>query len=487
MPGKTLFAVLCVIGLSFAAGAAELQVASLDTTAGSSHSANATVTTVAGMEGAGGLEISFVSTATEGNPYFWKYVADSSQWQNYDGVKFWVKSGAGTTWGIVELIHDGSYYRLYAGFTITSSWTEVVIPWREFVQRNYTGTTDEVLAAADIQAIGFSIKPSRDKDWQARGPVTFDVDDIRLVDGLSPSPTPVPSAPGLPLTAAKAAATQPFKILCLGDSLTYGAQLPDRTTQAFPVLIEPMFRTGLGYDTITSVNHGIGGEEYWSFAINVQDFIAEEAPDIMLVEFMFNDAYAASGEDFLDTSNIANFRDNVNRSLDIFLRYAGADLAVVVPPPHVIGGVKNTELGPWAAQIEEAATERNLVIVDVYDRFMAKTQVELLTLYAADEVHLSPAGHQEVAEEVYDTLMPYLADAAAPAVSCTHAVIAGTATDAVSGDVLLTVGGTDMGYVNGAWTAPDVVLNAAPASTIIAITAEDASSNVREVTLTIAP
>ena len=475
----------CILLVSVVAGAAELQVNSCDTLP-TSKSANSTVSSIAGMEGAAALRLTMPSTSVDTTPYVWYYVGDSTQWKNYDGVRFWVRSTSGTDWGVMEIIYSASYYRFFAGFTITDTWTEVTIPWREFCQKNYKGTIDSVIALPNpnMQVVGFVVQPSKTKDAADRPAVAYDVDDIRLVDGLALSPTPTPSAPALPISAARAASRQPLKIVVYGDSITYGNQLPDRTTQAYTALLQTMLRNALGYDEITVVNFGIGGKEYWAFACNVQDFIAREAPHLIITEFMTNDVNSASGNNPADTSNIGNYRDNINRALDIFLRYNQADVAVIVPPPNVTGG-KNNILDPWAAQIEAAIAERNLVKLDVYGHFMALSEAELLPLYVADTVHLSVAGHQEMAEAVYNDLLPHLqnADGEAPDIAVVGAVLSGTVTDDLSALVELSVGGIQLGWLSGVWNAPEISVSASP--TTISITGQDASSNTRTLCVSI--
>jgi len=503
MFGRTLScAVFVALLFSVDAWATELQICSMDASVTLSKSATTTITDVSGMEGTGAKQITIATSAGDQNPYVWKYISDATAWKNYEGVKFWVKGNtAADNWGVVDIVYDNNYYHVYAGFEITTSWTEISIPWREFVQRNYQGTINQVLQAQtavptdpnQIQAIGFVIKPIQRIDTADiaqpliyRGPVTFSVDDLRLTTGITLTTTPVPSSVGLPRSAAKVALGQPLKILILGDSISYGTQLngATRLTDRYSALIQTMLNTALAPTTVTVVNAAIGGKEYWEYACNITDIVKRESPDLIITEFMINDTVSSGGP--ADQTRIAQFRDNVNKSLDIFLRYDQADVAVMVPSPP-LADITSHAYDPWAAQLEAAIGERNLLEINVYDHFM--TFGTPATLYAGDSVHPNAAGHQEIADVVYNTILPYLqnGDGEAPTVTVSKAVLYGTVSDGVSPLIQMTVNGVSLGNLTGAWTSQEVTLNVLPASTTIPVVGTDASSNARTVNVTVGP
>ena len=485
------------------AWATELQLCSMDASVTLSKSATTTITDVSGMEGTGAKQITIATSAGDQNPYAWKYISDATVWKNYEGIKFWVKgSTAADNWGVVDIVYDNNYYHVYAGFEITTSWTEISIPWREFVQRNYQGTINQVLQAQtavptdpnQIQAIGFVIKPIQTIDTVTtqlpvyRGPVTFSVDDLRLTTGITLTPTPVPSSVGLPRSAAKVALGQPLKILILGDSISYGTQLnpATRLTDRYSALIQTMLNTALTPTTVTVVNAAIGGKEYWEYASNVTDIVKRESPDLIITEFMINDTVSSGGP--ADQTRIAQFRDNINKSLDIFLRYDQADIAVMVPSPP-LADITSHAYDPWAAQLGAAIAERNLLKIDVYNHFMTLVSPAPATLYAGDSVHPNAAGHQEIANVVYNTILPYLqnGDGEAPNITLSKAVLYGTVSDTSSPLIQMTVNGVSLGTLTGAWTSQEVTLNTLPTPTTIPVIGTDDSGNARTVNVTIGP
>lgn len=413
-------------------------------------------------------------TLSDGNDLAYINIPNGAQWPSYDGVRFWVRSDT-ITWTTIGIIYSGSYLRFYAGFPVTPTWAEITIPWREFTQRNYEGPIESHLS--EVHTFDFSIKPTITKDNQPRTNFVFEIDNIRVVDGLSPSPTPTPSSVDLPRTKAKIAASQHVNIVCLGTSITYGLKLADRTTQAYSPLLESSLRADLGYSDLDVVNFGLPGACSWWAACNIPHFLGPENPDLVIVEFLYNDAWETY-------SDPANYRDNINRLLDILLRWDQADVLVMFPTPHAESG--NTHaMDTWEAELEAAAAERNLATADVYHDFLSLSEGELIALYAAsDFAHPNAAGHQRIAQVLHDALMGYLPDIEPPQVDLTECILSGTADDLVSPPAIVTVVGVGPFPVTStAWTTDWLAVGSSPKT--FTIQAEDASSNQTNVQVTL--
>ena len=136
-----------------------------------------------------------------------------------------------------------------------------------------------------------------------------------------------------------------------------------------------------------------------------------------------------------------------------------------------------------------AIAERNLLKIDVYDHFMTLISPAPATLYAGDSVHPNAAGHQEIAQVVYDAILPYLqsSDPTPPGVTLSKAVLYGTVSDTSSPLIQMTVDGVSLGTLTGAWTSQEVTLNTLPTPTTIPVIGTDDSGNARTVNVTIGP
>src|SRR6185295_5791434 len=185
-----------------------------------------------------------------------------ASWTSYQGIRFWVKRISGSEQGAaLQLL----WTRHYAGFPLADSWTEVTMRWQEFTQRLYEGTCESKLAGIDT--IEFTLAPGETHDGCPRGPVSFLIDDIRLVPGLAPLATPIPAAPDLPITRARLAASQPLKVVCLGTSITYGhVNGGGRLSTPWPAALQTKLRNDLGTSAITVMNYGVRGCKSWQGA-----------------------------------------------------------------------------------------------------------------------------------------------------------------------------------------------------------------------------
>src|SRR6185295_8279985 len=300
-----------------------------------------------------------------------------ASWTSYQGIRFWVKRISGSEQGAsLQLL----WTRHYAGFPLTDTWTEVTMRWQEFTQRLYEGTCESKLAGIDT--IEFTLAPGETHDGCPRGPVSFLIDDIRLVPGLAPLATPIPAAPDLPVTRARLASSQPLKVVCLGTS------------------------------AITVMNYGVRGCKSWQGAAAIQDFVLREAPQLVLIEYLANDRVDAE-----TAGGVAQYRDNMERLFDALLRWGQADVAVVLPNPN--GEAGNTHLyDPYIAQLTAAAASRKLFVADVYANFLALPESTLLSYYldpSVDHAHLNNTGCAMWAEVVANAITAKLSATAPPA------------------------------------------------------------------------
>src|SRR6185503_9609770 len=143
--------------------------------------------------------------------------------------------------------------------------------------RLYQGSCESLLGT--VSAFEFTLAPGETHDGGSRGPVTFLVDNIRLIPGLSPLSTPTPSAPGLPVTRARLDAGESVKIVCLGTSITYGhVNGGGRLAVPWPAALQTRLRADLGTTAITVLNYGVRGCKSWQGAAAIQDFVFREQP-----------------------------------------------------------------------------------------------------------------------------------------------------------------------------------------------------------------
>jgi lysophospholipase L1-like esterase len=364
--------------------AQELRLSACDTGSPSSAGGGASVAinTVDRKQGDASFQVTLAQTPANA-PYV--RIGAAAAWTSYSGIRFWVKRISGSEGGAsLQLL----WTRHYAGFPLTDSWTEVTLRWQDFTQRLYAGTCENLLGSIDT--IEFTLAPGETHDGGTRGPLAFLVDDIRLVPGLAPLPTPLPSSPGLPITRARLDAGQPVRIVCLGTSITYGhVNGGGRVTTPWPAALQAKLRSDLGTTALTVVNYGVRGSKSWQGAAAIQDFVFREQPQLVLIEYLANDYVDAE-----PANGVGEYRNNMERLFDLLLRWGQADVAVVLPNPYGQSG--NTHVyDTYVAHLTAAASSRSLFVADVYSSFLALPEATLLSYFldpAVDHAHLNDAG-----------------------------------------------------------------------------------------------
>lgn len=392
-----LAVVLLLCSAAAPAWAQELQISACDSASPYSAGGGAAVSVSTGdkKEGDASFQITLGQTPVNA-PYVRMDAA--ATWTSYSGVRFWVKRVSGSEQGAaLQLL----WTRHYAGFPLTDTWTEVTLRWQDFTQRLYEGACEGKLGGVDT--IEFTLTPGETHDGGTRGPVSFLVDDIRLVPGLSPLPTPLPAAPDLPITRARLAGGQPLKAVCLGTSITYGhVNGGGRVSTPWPAALETKLRNDFGTSAITVMNYGVRGCKSWQGAAAIQDFVFREAPQLVLIEYLANDRVDAEA-----AGGVAQYRDNMERLFDLLLRWGQADVLVVLPNPNGESG--NTHLfDPYISELVAAANARKLFVADVYGSFLALPEATLLSYYldpTVDHAHLNNTGCAAWAEVVGNAIV----------------------------------------------------------------------------------
>ncbi|HVE41573.1 MAG TPA: GDSL-type esterase/lipase family protein [Planctomycetota bacterium] len=406
MRKMTIPGILAVVFAATPAFAQELRLSACDTTSSFSAGGGASVSVNTGdkMQGDASFQVTLAQTPTNA-PYV--RIGAAAAWSSYSGIRFWVKRVSGSEQGAsLQLL----WTRHYAGFPLTSSWTEVTLRWQDFTQRLYAGTCENLLGSVDT--IEFTLAPGETHDGGSRGPLTFLVDDIRLVPGLSPLPTTLPSAAGFPITKARLEVGQPVKIVCLGTSITYGhVNGGGRVSTPWPAALQTKLRSDLGTTAITVMNYGVRGSKSWQGAAAIQDFVFREQPQMVLIEYLANDYVDAE-----PANGVTEYRNNMERLFDLLLRWGQADVGVVLPNPYGQSG--NTHVyDTYVAHLTAAANSRHLFVVDVYHAFLALPEATLLSYYlepAVDHAHLNNDGCLFWAQKAGDAIVADLKSSPPP-------------------------------------------------------------------------
>lgn len=194
-------------------------------------------------------------------------------------------------------------------------------------------------------------------------------------------------------TNATHAAT-PIKVACIGDSITYGAGSSDRTTKAYPAVLQTLL--GANYEVR---NFGVSGstllksgdKPYW----NQQAYIdsSNYLPDIVIIMLGTNDSKPANWQ--YKDSFVADYEAMIDhyRSLSSNPKiYVNTSPAVASSNFGITDAVVTGEVVPKQIQV---ANSKGCPVIDVNAATRGMPQ------NYTDGVHPSDAGYTVIANEVY--------------------------------------------------------------------------------------
>jgi lysophospholipase L1-like esterase len=326
----------------------------------------------------------FITSGIKGNP----------DWDKAAGFSFWVKGFGSNSWGGLQFIYNEDYALRYDFmFPIRgANWTQVVVAWSDLVPV-LPGTNAHRLDTTAGRLPSKLRGPWFGKWWYwGDYPAhAFAIDEMRLepvIEKLQGNCRTDDAA--LQRFIKKLQVGQPVTIVTMGDSLTDYRHWANREV-AWPKLLKEQIRQKYRSE-VTIVNPAIGGTQLRQNAVLIPRWL-EEAPEPDLVTICFggNDWEAGMRGPLFEEAYV----ETIER-----VRCATkgkADILVLTTVPSVAQWKARAELGEACRR---AAREQNAGLGDTEKAFWAAGEQDKQRLFVNDKVHLSPAGHQLMAETV---------------------------------------------------------------------------------------
>jgi acyl-CoA thioesterase I len=189
-----------------------------------------------------------------------------------------------------------------------------------------------------------------------------------------------------------------IKVACVGDSITYGAGLPDRDTQSYPAVLGKLL--GSRYEVR---NFGVSGatllkqgdKPYWTQP--EFEAVAAFGPQVVIIKLGTNDSKPQNW------AHQAEFEADYEALLDHFARLSSRPRVwICLPVPvyetrwGISDGVVHDEVIP---RIRKAAHHRGVPIIDLYETLSERPQ------FFPDKVHPNADGARLMAQTVHDALV----------------------------------------------------------------------------------
>jgi len=390
---SVVFAIASLLAGAAALAADPLLITSLDEPRFTPPKEQGRMTTVEGKIG-NATQFAFDDNAK--SAFFTSNLRGTPEWDQADGLSFWVKGNGTTQFGGLQLIYDDDYALRYdVCFPIKGTeWTRIVIAWNDFIpvlpspRAKPLGTRE--MPPGKVTAVWFG----RWWYWGDYPATTFAVDEIRLEPTIGRGePIPRPQEP-LGRVLKKLKAGEPITIVTMGDSLTDTRHWANRQV-VWPTLLASQLNAEFKSE-VTIINPAIGGTQLRQNLILMPRWLDKTPePDLVTLFFGGNDWESGMrGEEFTAAcaDAVARIRQATRGKSDVLL--------ITTNPT----AEKWQAMGELSVACREAARAQGAGLADTEAAFHRAGQADRNRLYVDDRVHLSKAGHAVVAQAVLEAL-----------------------------------------------------------------------------------
>lgn len=208
-----------------------------------------------------------------------------------------------------------------------------------------------------------------------------------------------------------------IKIVCFGDSLTYGYGVLENI--AFPYRLSQDLPKRYPKYTFSVINSGINGQTTREALQRLQGSILGRKPQIVLILFGANDC--ALNEDQYRTPY--EFEKNMRQILDAILSlstqhkfHSGKTLPILLTPPSMVDTdfypfTTNDRLEAYGGIVQKLAQEYQLPCIDLFAQYQKiKDPKAYEDCFQFDGVHLSNQGYDILYACLQETLYAILDD-----------------------------------------------------------------------------
>ncbi|HEX5475556.1 MAG TPA: GDSL-type esterase/lipase family protein [Vicinamibacterales bacterium] len=211
-------------------------------------------------------------------------------------------------------------------------------------------------------------------------------------DQGSDNPPPPPPPPTLKVT----------RILCFGDSMTYGVTKPAPTFQlldaglpvSYPYKLQTLETARYTDQTITVMNAGQAGEDAGTGGAPGRDrlpgVLGEAAPDVLLLMEGANDLNAIPRDVVSENAAVQHIVDAMEDMVRAS-QYRNVPVMLATLPPQRPGGKSSPYLDQYNRGLRAMAKKKGAMLVDVNAQFP-------VDLIGNDSLHPTEAGYEKLAE-----------------------------------------------------------------------------------------
>lgn len=204
-------------------------------------------------------------------------------------------------------------------------------------------------------------------------------------------------------------ATEPLRIITVGDSITRGVRPDVKPEETFAALIQKaLIEKGIATEV---TNAGIGGDTVDALK-RLQAGVIAARPHIVTLMYGTNDSYVSKGQT-TGRNSITDYEAAL-RKIVTALKQAGIHPVLMTSPPWAEGAKPdglnqhpNVQLLPYVEICRAVAKDLQVPLVDHFARWSEASKKGIkLKEWTSDFCHPNPRGHQELAALMLQTLLP---------------------------------------------------------------------------------
>jgi lysophospholipase L1-like esterase len=329
-----------------------------------------------------------------GSGFFTAGVRPTPDWDQAQGLSFWVKGGGSANWGGLEMI-DNSDYSLRYGYCFplaAADWQKITVPWCDLIPELPAGQPVDPKTGYAPSKFG-NLWFGKWYYWRDYPAHSYAVDQVALEPQVPVDATDyTPALSGTPRLLAKLKAGQPVTIVTMGDSLSDKHHWANREVLWSEVLATKL-KARYGSE-VKLVNPAIGGTQLTQNLVLMPTWLRETpAPDLVTVWFGFNDWDSGMrGEHYRQMLRFAV--DRVRR-----MTKGQSEVLLMTTCPSVERWTTMEEL---AEAVRAVAAEKRTGLADMAAAFhqAGADEADRPAPYCSDKTHLGAKGHELAADTV---------------------------------------------------------------------------------------
>lgn len=182
---------------------------------------------------------------------------------------------------------------------------------------------------------------------------------------------------------------KPVKIVAFGDSVTNSARVSGAKT--FWQIIAEKIKEKYGYEGITCVNRGIGGNNVFHGLSRIREDVVNEDPQLVFVMFGVNDGYRGM--------NLIVYEKNMRKIVEILENETNALIILLGPTPLT---TKKDAFVEYDKIIEKLSKEKKIPYLSMQQVLMKEPEWDKKLF--TDFCHPGPEGHRIMAEDIWKFL-----------------------------------------------------------------------------------